>query len=48
MKETRRWATPKNSPYRNERIISSMPKKFNMNYEVMGEKYRKLYKSEGI
>ena len=48
MKETRRWATPKNSPYRNETIISSMPKRFNMNYEVMGEKYRKIYKSEGI
>ncbi len=48
MKETRRWATPKNSPYRNERIISSMPKRFNMNYDVMGEKYRKLYKSENI
>lgn len=48
MKETRKWATPKNSPYRNERIISSMPKRFNMNYEVMADKYRKIYKEEGI
>jgi hypothetical protein len=48
MKETRKWATPKNSPYRNEIIIAAMPNKFNMNYEIMGEKYKKIFKEQNI
>jgi len=45
---TRRWCTPKNSPYKNKAIYENMPTTFNMNYKVMGEKYQKIFAASGI
>jgi hypothetical protein len=45
---TRRWCTVKNSPYRNPKIYKKMPTIFKMNYEVMSEKYKKIFENAGI
>lgn len=45
---TRRWCTPKNSPYRNPKIYKYMPTVFNMNYKVLSEKYKKVFEDAGI
>lgn len=45
---TRKWATSKNSPYRNPRIIAAMPKTFHMNYEKMSKKVEKVFREEMI
>jgi len=48
MKQTRRWSKPKNSPYRNERVLSVMSSKFNMNYKKMSKKIFKIFSEENI
>ena len=45
---TRRWCTPKNSPYRNPKIYKYMPTVFNMNYKVLSEKYKKVFEDAGV
>lgn len=45
---TRRWCTPKNSPYKNPEIYGQMPTTFKMNYKKMGEKYKKIFQAAGI
>lgn len=48
IKITRRWSDPKNSPYKNVRLLESMPKKFNMNYNVLSSKIEKIFREENI
>lgn len=45
---TRRWCTVKNSPYRNPKIYKEMPTIFNMNYNEMSDKYKKVFEEAGI
>ena len=45
---SRRWCTPKNSPYSNKRVIEAMPDKFNMNYNKLPKKIEKLFTEEGF
>jgi len=45
---TRRWCTPKNSPYRNPKIYKFMPSVFKMNYKKMSDKYRKIFEEAGL
>lgn len=45
---TRRWCTVKNSPYRNPNIYGEMPTIFRMNYEVLSEKYKKVFEKAGV
>lgn len=45
---TRRWCTPKNSPYSNPAIYKEMPSTFKMNYKNIGEKYKKIFQAAGI
>jgi hypothetical protein len=43
---TRRWSTPKNSPYTNVGLLKSMSTKFNMNYSAMSTKvYNAFYEA---
>ena len=45
---TRRWIHPGNSPARNPKVWKKMPSTFRMNYEVMEEKYFKIFQDAGI
>ena len=45
---SRRWSTPKNSPYRNPIILDAMPEKFNMNYKKLSYKSYKAFEASGI
>lgn len=45
---TRKWPSVKNSPYRNPEIYRYMPTIFKMNYEVMSEKYHKIFENAGL
>jgi hypothetical protein len=45
---SRRWSTPKNSPYRNNVILDAMPKKFNMNYKKLSYKAYKAFEASEI
>jgi hypothetical protein len=45
---TRRWMHPDNSPARNPKVYKKMPSTFRMNYEVMEEKYKKIFQAAGI
>lgn len=48
MMVSRRWCTPKNSPYKNKTIIEAMPNKFNMKYSSIPTRLHKLFESEGF
>jgi hypothetical protein len=48
IKITRRWCKPTNSPYKNKRLLEAMPKKFNMNYNVIPKKIEKIFREENI
>jgi hypothetical protein len=45
---SRRWSTPKNSPYRNNVILDAMPEKFNMNYKKLSYKAYKAFEASEI
>ena len=45
---SRRWTDPSNSPYKNKRILAAMSDRFNMKYDVLLDKYRKIFEEEGI
>jgi len=45
---TRKWSSPKNSPYSNQNIISKMSSKFNMNYKKMSDRLINLFKEENV
>jgi hypothetical protein len=48
MYKTRKWCSPKNSPYTNERLIAQMPKRFNMRYKKMSKQVEKIFTQENI
>lgn len=48
MKKTRRWSTPQNSPYKNDRIVSAMPAKFLTRYTRNPKYVQKLFTEEGV
>ena len=48
LKNTRRWSTPKNSPYKNKRITNAMPDRFVRDYTTYFEKVRHIYEEENI
>ena len=45
---SRRWCTPKNSPYSNKRIIEAMPAKFSMDYTKLPKRIEKIFTEEGF
>ncbi len=45
---TRRWCTPKNSPYRNPKVYKFMPSVFKMNYKKISDKYLKIFEEAGL
>jgi len=45
---TRRWCKPENSPSRNPKIWKKMPSTFRMNYEILEEKYFKIFQDAGL
>jgi hypothetical protein len=45
---SRRWCTPKNSPYSNKRVIEAMPDRFSMNYAKLPKKIEKIFTEEGF
>lgn len=46
--ETRRWSTPKNSPYRNPEIYNASPSRFLTNYSVIPSKLRAMFAKHNI
>ena len=48
MKQTRRWSSPTNSPYKNQRIIEAMPSTFQKSYKTIPKKLMQIYKEENI
>lgn len=45
---TRKWTTPKNSPYSNQRIIEKMPRYFMKDYSVLPKRIEKVFEQEGL
>lgn len=45
---SRKWCKPNNTPYKNERLLESMPNKFNMNYNKLSKKLLKIFTEENI
>lgn len=48
MKTTRRWSSPTNSPYKNQRLIEVMPKTFQKSYRTIPKRIAKVFKEENI
>ena len=48
MLTTRKWATRKNSPYRNQLLIDACSNKFNMQYDKLSTKMRKAFEESGV
>ena len=48
LQESRKWSIPGNSPYENKRILEAMSDQFDMNYESLDPKIRKIYQEELI
>ena len=48
LKITRKWCSPKNSPYKNVNIINAMSNKFNMNHSALSKKSERVFRKEGI
>lgn len=45
---SRRWCSPYNSPYRNEKLLSVMSDKFDMNYEYLDDHIKKVFIEQKI
>ena len=45
---TRKWATPKNSPYNNQKIIEKMPRYFIKDYSTLPKRIEKVFEQEGL
>jgi hypothetical protein len=45
---SRKWCSPKNSPYKNDRLVEAMSSKFNMNYNKLTKKLLKAFTEENI
>jgi len=48
MKTTRRWSTPNNSPYKNQRLLDAMPKTFQKSYKTIPKRIAKVFKEQNI
>jgi hypothetical protein len=48
MKNTRKWSTPNNLPYRNKNIVAAMPTTFRGKYDKLPKRFEKLFKQENI
>lgn len=48
MLHSRKWCTPTNSPYLNQRLLDVMPNTFSMNYKTISKKVFKIFEEEGI
>lgn len=48
MKTTRRWSSPSNSPYKNQRLLEVMPKTFQKSYRTIPKHIAKIFKQEHI
>ena len=48
MRITRKWSKPNNSPYSNPNIKAAMSTKFNMKYDELSPKLKKLFLKENI
>jgi hypothetical protein len=48
MKITRRWSSPKNSPYRNKILISVMSDGFRMNYDKLSKRVKNAFEKAEI
>jgi hypothetical protein len=48
MRVSRKWSTPKNSPYKNERLVETMSNKFDMDYENLPDNLLKIFIEEKI
>lgn len=46
--KTRRWCSPKNSPYGNKNVVKMMSKKFDMEYENMDKSIERVFFEEKI
>lgn len=45
---SRKWCNPKNTPYKNERLVEAMSTKFNMDYSKLTNKLLKIFEEEKI
>jgi hypothetical protein len=45
---TRKWPTPKNSPYSNQRIIEKMPRYFKADYSITPKRIEKVFIQENL
>ena len=45
---SRKWCSPKNTPYKNNRLVELMSSKFNMNYNKLTKKLLKAFTEENI
>jgi hypothetical protein len=45
---SRKWCSPKNSPYKNNRLVELMSSKFNMNYNKLTKRLLKAFTEENI
>ena len=45
---TRKWCTPKNSPYTNKKVIESMSGKFDMEYKTLSKNLENIFTEEGF
>lgn len=48
IKKTRKWSSPDNSPYKNERIVEAMPPRFLTSYTRNPKYVDKIFEEEGI
>lgn len=45
---TRKWTTPNNSPYSNQRIVEKMPRYFMKDYSTLPKRIEKVFEQEGL
>jgi hypothetical protein len=45
---TRKWATPNNSPYGNQKIIEKMPRYFKADYSITPKRIEKVFIQENL
>lgn len=48
IKITRKWSSPKNSPYSNEELVAEMPDRFSMKYKSMSKRVYKAFLKANI
>jgi hypothetical protein len=48
MLKTRKWCTPENSPYTNEKLIENMPSRFKSDYSVTPKRIEKAFSDQNL